>query len=63
MGKTSDSGSSRGRGVQWDSVCDQDDALVSRIDTIKQAAIRVMKRNFTPDERELDLNSWGLDDE
>jgi len=63
MGKASDSGSSRGRGVQWGSVCDQDDAPVSRLEIIKQAAIRVMKRNFTPDERELDLNSWGLDDD
>ena len=36
---------------------------VDRLELIKQAAINIMKRNFTPDERELDLNSWGLDDE
>ena len=36
---------------------------VDRLELIKQAAIRVMRRNFTPDERELDLNSWGLDDD
>lgn len=36
---------------------------LNRLDIIKEAAIRIMARNFTPDERELDLDSWGFDDE
>ena len=63
MGKTSDGSGIRGRGIQRNSLRDEDNAPVSRIDTIRQAAQRVMERSFTPDEEELDLNSWRLDGE
>ncbi len=40
-----------------------DEATVSRLDTIKEAAKRVMARNFVPSEEDLDLESWGFEDD
>lgn len=41
----------------------QSEPCVDRITLIKQAAIRIMRRNLVPAEEELDLDSWGFDDD
>lgn len=35
----------------------------TRLEMIARIAKDLMKRNFTPSEEELDLDSWGFDDD
>ena len=62
MGKTSNSNGGRGRTDNSSDLSDQGDTVggpPSRLALIK----RICERLFTPDLDELDLDSWGLDDD